>query len=312
MIRHLLLAIATLICYPLCAQSDFDLTQRWFNESMYNPAAAGNSYTTGVFLHGRAQWVGIDGAPNTQVATFDTYVEHLRSGFGVGVIRDEIGYLNSYTAKLSYAYHIPLSYKSGLALGLSAGVLNRNRNIKDNMSFDPNDPALLYKNTSDYAPEFDFGFEYKGPLKVGAAVRHLGLYNNADLPNPSVNIWAYASSRFNLIPAISIEPAVSYMFHNHVGRYEAGAILYFLKTDNLLRYNDRFWVGAMVRFNGQLALLAGINATKQMRVGYSIDYGVKNDLVSVSKWGTHEVFVSWQLKRIFYKDALCPAYKKRK
>lgn len=311
--RVLLMLLANMLVYgSLYAQSDFDLTQRWFNESMYNPAAVGNSFTTGVFLHGRAQWVGIDGAPNTQVATFDTYAEHLRSGFGVAVTRDEIGYLSSYTAKLSYSYNIPLTYKSSLALGLSGGVLNRNRNIKSDMPFDPNDPALLYKNTSDYAPEFDFGFEFRGPLKLGAAVRHLGFYSNADLPEPSVNVWAYVSSRFNIADPISIEPAFSYMLRNHVSRYEAGAIFYFAKTDRLLRYNDRFWLGAMIRFNGQFALLAGVNATKHMRIGYSVDYGVTNDLVSISKWGTHEVFISWQLKRIFYKDVLCPAYKKRR
>ena len=309
--QRLLLLVALLFCCSTYAQSDFDFTQRWFNESIYNPAAVGNSYTTGVFLHGRAQWVGIDGAPHTQAATFDTYVEHWRSGLGFAVIRDEIGYLSSYTAKLSYSFHVPLSYRSALALGLSGGVLNRNRNIKNSMAFDPNDPALLYKNVSDYAPEFDFGVEYKGPLKVGAAIRHLGVYSNNDLPKPSTNIWAYASSRFNLADQLSVEPAMSYMYHNHVSRYELGAILYFLRTDSRLKYNDRFWLGAMVRFNGQFALLAGVNVTKQMRVGYSVDYGMTNDLVSVSKWGTHEVFVSWQLKRIFYKEALCPAYKKR-
>lgn len=297
-----------LTCGLLHAQSDFDLTQRLFNESIYNPGAVGNSFTTGVFLHGRSQWTGMNGAPQTQAATFDTYVNYLRSGFGVSVTRDKIGYYTSHTARVSYAYYIPISYQSTLALGLSGGVLHRNRNITDDMAFDPNDPALLYNHVNTYDPEFDFGLEYKGPFKLGISVRHLGFYKNDYLTDPSMNVWAYISSRFNILDDMSVEPIFSYTLRNSVSRYELGGLLYFLKMGSLAKYSERFWVGAVVRFNGQFAVLGGVNLTKQMRVGYSFEYGMKGDLISISEWGTHEIFVSWQLNRIFYKDPLCPAY----
>ncbi|MDR1056341.1 MAG: PorP/SprF family type IX secretion system membrane protein [Prevotellaceae bacterium] len=303
-----LLISVTLLAHTLKAQSDYDLTQRWMNESMYNPAAVGNSFTTGVFLHGRVQWLGLDGAPLTQTVTFDTYADNISSAFGVVFSRDEIGYLTSYTAKLSYAYYIPLTTKSTVSLGLSAGLFNRNRKLEEGMSEQSNDPVLAYKRVSNYAPEFDFGIEYKGPFKLGASVRHLGIYGDSKLPSPSLNIWTYLSSRFNITQTISIEPCVSYMYRNKIGRGEGGSLFYFMKTENRNTYNDRFWLGGMYRFHGQFAILAGVNITSKMRLGYSFDYGT-GDLSTISRSGTHEIFLSWQFNRIFYKEETCPAYK---
>ena len=291
------------------AQSDYDLTQRWFNESMYNPAAAGNSFTTGVFLHGRTQWAGIEGAPLTQTITFDTYAEPINSAFGVVLSRDEIGYLTSYNIKASYAYYVPLTRKSTISLGLSAGLFNRNRNIEDGMTDQSGDPILAYKRENNYSPEFDFGLEYKGPFKLGAAVRHIGFNESSNFPKPAINIWTYISSRFNTGRSMSIEPCFSYTYRDKTGRYEAGALFYFMKTSNFTSYNDKFWLGAMYRFHGQYAILAGINITPKIRLGYSFDYGT-SDLATISKSGTHEIFFAWQFNRIFYKDETCPAYRK--
>lgn len=312
--RSHLFIISILWASILSAQSDYDLTQRWFNESIYNPAAVGNSFTTGVFLHGREQWLGLDGAPSTQVATFDTYVQEIRSAFGISLLRDKIGYLTNFSGKLAYAYYLPLQENSTLSLGLSVGILNRARKIDSDMIDQSDDPALKYSNTSTLSPQFDFGLEYKGPFKLGASIRNLGFYDYSDLGKSPINVWAYLSSRFNLTGVLSIEPCISFTQYGKIARYESGALFYFLKSSTTNSYNDRFWIGGMYRFHGQYALLAGLFLTPKIRMGYSFDYGV-NDLSGISRSGTHELFFSWQFNRIFYKDNLCPAYrgyKKRK
>ena len=303
--------IAALIsAATVSAQSDFDLTQRWFNESIYNPGATGNSFTTGVFAHSRAQWLRTDGAPITNAFSFDTYVDEIRSGFGLSVLTDKIGYINSWTAKLSYAYYIPITKSSSLAVGLSAYLHNRNSNILPGMVENSSDPAITYTRVNEFTPDFDFGIEYKGSFKFGASIRHLVRNQPVQnvFPIHSMNIWTYASSRFNMLEGMSIEPVVSYMRRGDINRYEAGAIAYFFKSEKGNTYNDRFWIGAMYRLNNQFAVLAGVNATSKIRIGYSFDYGVGN-LTNISKMGTHELFLSWHFKRIFYKDADCPAYR---
>jgi type IX secretion system PorP/SprF family membrane protein len=291
------------------SQSDFDLSQRWFNESIYNPGATGNSFSTGVFFHSRVQWIGTDGAPITNAVSADTYVDDINSGFGLAVYTDKIGYLSSWSARAAYAYYIHIGKNASLALGLSGYLQNRNSHISPDMLDQSADPALTYSKFNEYSPNFDFGVEFKGPLKIGASVRHLLKYEamNSFFTAHSMNIWTYASSRFNLAGKISLEPAVSYMYDDNVNRIEGGAIIYFLKNMNRTVYNDKFWIGGMYRFNKQFTIFLGVCLTPKIRLGYSFDYGT-GDLTAISKMGTHELFLSWHFNKIFYKEPDCPAY----
>jgi type IX secretion system PorP/SprF family membrane protein len=310
-IKYLLLAVIICVCGTVEAQSDFDLSQRLFNESIYNPGATGNSFSTGVFLHSRAQWIGTDGAPITNAISVDTYVEDIRSGFGLAVYTDKIGYLTSWSAKLAYAYYIRLGSKSSLAFGLAGYLQNRNSNISPEMLDQGFDPILSNSKFNAYNPDFDFGLEFKGPLKIGASVRHLLKYEavNSFFKAHSMNFWTYASSRFNVANSnISLEPTVSYMYRDNINRIEAGAIIYFFKNVKRATYNDKCWFGGMYRLNKQFAILAGVNLTPKIRLGYSFDYGI-GDLATISKIGTHELFLSWHFNRIFYKEKECPAYR---
>jgi type IX secretion system PorP/SprF family membrane protein len=290
------------------AQSDFNLTQKWFNETLYNPAAAGNNFSTGVFLHTRQNWVGVSGAPSTHAGTVDTYIEDLRSGIGLTFAADKFGSVSSYSTRLAYAFYIPVGEKAVLSLGLSGGILARNRRVT---SEDHDDLTLVYGNLSDYSPDFDFGFEFKGPFKLGASIRHLAAQSPTShrLPKHSINIWAYLSSRFNVSESLSLEPMISMLLYNESSYSgEAGALLYFFKTERRNSYSDRFWIGALYRTENSFAVLAGVNITPKIRLGYSFDYAF-GDLSSIAKGGTHELFLSFYLNRIFYKDETCPAYR---
>jgi type IX secretion system PorP/SprF family membrane protein len=305
----LLVALLFMNAVVSVAQNDFDLTQRWFNETLYNPASAGNNFSTGVFLHTRQQWIGVSGAPSTHAGTIDTYIEELRSGFGLTFSADKLGSISSYSTRLAYAFYIPIGENAVLSMGLSGGILSRNRRVSGSGSENPDDPAWVYGNVSDYSPDFDFGFEFKGPFKLGASIRHLAAqapkYN---LPKHSINIWSYVSSRFNLSESLSLEPAASVLYSESSYRVEAGAIFYFFKTEIKDTYSDRFWAGALYRTGNNFALLAGVNLTPKIRLGYSFDYAT-GDLSSIAKGGTHELFLSFYLQRIFYKEETCPAYR---
>jgi type IX secretion system PorP/SprF family membrane protein len=308
-IKYLFVALFFANTTVSVAQNDFDLTQRWFNETLYNPASAGNNFSTGVFLHTRQQWVGVSGAPSTHAGTFDTYVDDLRSGFGLTFAADRLGSVSSYSTRLAYAFYIPVGEKAVLSLGMSGGILFRNRRVSGSGSENPDDPSLVYGNVSDYSPDFDFGFEFKGPFKLGASIRHLAAqppkYN---LTKHSINVWTYMSSRFNLSESLSLEPIASVLFYESSYRAELGSLVYFFKNERNNTYSDRFWLGALYRTGNSFAVLAGVSLTPRVRLGYSFDYAV-GDLSSLAKGGSHELFLSFYLNRIFYKDETCPAYK---
>lgn len=295
------------------AQSDFDLSQRWFNESVYNPAATGNSFTTSIFLHARKQWIGLDGAPITGVVSGDVYLENIQSAVGFSISGDKIGFTKTYNVRAAYAYYIPIGERSAISMGLSASLFHRNRNF-DGVIMEPDDPQVLLNNKSEYAPDFDIGVEYQGLFKLGFAIRHLLDVNSSDddaWPTHSRNFWAYASTRFNASYNLSLEPSVSYAYRDKINRTEAGMLFYFLRSDPNRSYNDKFWLGAIYRFNSQFSLLIGTQITPQLRIGYSYDHGL-GDLGGLSKWGTHEIMIGWQFNRIFYKESQdCPAYRSR-
>lgn len=311
-----LMLILGLLSGRLCAQSDFDFTQRWFNESLYNPAAVGNSFSTGFFLHSRLQWIGIDRAPVTVAGAFDYFSQSARSGIGATIAADYIGIRENYHFRLAYSYFLDLGSAGILSMGLSAGLYIRSWTIKPDYLEDISDPILIYNGEKKYTPDFDFGIEYKGPFKLGATIRHIGAEGLSDDPYaPGIHLWSYLSSRFNLNSSVSIEPLGAFTWRTknynrertNIYRYEAGFLLYFYKTKNYTTFNDRFWIGGVYRTDHNIAIMAGINITPQLRLGYSFDHGF-GDVATVANFGTHEVFIAYQFNRKFYKDICCPVY----
>jgi type IX secretion system PorP/SprF family membrane protein len=290
------------------AQSDFDLSQRHFNESLYNPAATGNTFTTSVFMHARAQWLGLEGAPTTEAISFDSYLTRFNSAVGLSVTGDQIGFTNTYVARVAYAYYIPIFAQSLLSFGISASLLNRNQDASGALVDDLTDRELYFADISETKPDFDFGIELKGPVKVGSAIRHI----SPKIASPyfkeySMNIWSYVSSKLNVLN-MTVEPTAAHVYRDKYNRFEAGAIFYFKKSKATASYNDKYWFGGLWRFHGQFAALAGISLTPQLRLGYSFDYAV-GELARISEFGTHEIFISWHLNRSAPKDVDCPAYR---
>jgi type IX secretion system PorP/SprF family membrane protein len=292
------------------AQSDFDLSQRHFNEALYNPAATGNTFTTSVFIHARAQWIGLDGAPTTEAISFDSFLSRFNSAIGLSITGDQIGFTNTYVARIAYAYYIQIFTQSMLSFGISASLFNRNQNASGALVDDLTDRELYYADISESKPDFDFGIELKGPVKIGSAIRHLAPARGFSyFKEYSMNIWSYISTKLNTLN-MTIEPAMSHVYRDKYNRFEAGAIFYFKKSKVTASYNDKYWFGGMWRFHGQFAALAGISLTPRLRLGYSFDYAVK-ELARISEYGTHEIFISWHLNRSMPKDIDCPAYRER-
>jgi type IX secretion system PorP/SprF family membrane protein len=300
------------------AQSDFDMSQRQLNESLYNPAATGTDFSTTVYSHMRAQWVNMPGAPTTEVVGVNHYIYGLNTAVGLSITGDQIGFTNTYSARLAFAYYIPLFSSSALSFGLSAGLLSRNQNASGALVDDLTDGELHFGNISEAVPDFDFGFEFmskpKSPifklLKIGCVAKHLSGSHDAStyFKSYSTNVWSYISLRFTAGQRIALEPSLSHVYRDKFNRFEGGAIAYFLKTESY----DKYWLGAMWRLHGQFSILAGLSLTPNLKIGYSFDHA-PSELSRISELGTHELFMSWRIFRSQDKrdsgDGYCPAYR---
>jgi len=117
---------ACLLLFTLCsvsmyAQQDPQFTQYMYNTMSVNPAYAGsNGHLTALLLH-RSQWVGVNGAPNTQVLAVDTPLEN-KLGVGGIISRDALGPSSEISVDGNVSYTIQLdSANSKLSFGMKLG-----------------------------------------------------------------------------------------------------------------------------------------------------------------------------------------------
>ena len=160
------------------AQQDAMYTQYAFNALALNPAYAGsrNNVLNATALY-RRQWIGIEGAPETQTLSFDMPVNEKRVGLGVQFFNDKIGITKTTGAYASYAYRIEME-NGNLALGLQAGMTNFRADFTSVAlnTGSPTDPAFS-ENINKFLPNFGAGVYFNTDrFYVGASVPHL--FNN--------------------------------------------------------------------------------------------------------------------------------------
>ena len=73
------------------AQQDAQYTQYMYNPMNVNPAYAGSRDALSIFGMHRTQWVGLEGAPTTNVFSIHTPLKNERLGLGLSIVNDKIG-----------------------------------------------------------------------------------------------------------------------------------------------------------------------------------------------------------------------------
>jgi type IX secretion system PorP/SprF family membrane protein len=79
------------IGFNVKAQQEAMYTQYMFNGMAINPAYIAMDEMLAVTLLTRHQWVGFDGAPNTQTISFHTPYKTSNTFYGAILLRDNIG-----------------------------------------------------------------------------------------------------------------------------------------------------------------------------------------------------------------------------
>ncbi len=116
-----LTAVLLVAVAPLWAQQEAQHTQFFYYKLGYNPAYAGSSDAPVLTALYRKQWIGLEGAPEVQVLSFNMPLLNQRIGIGGNLSRYTIGITEMYTAEAVYSYRIELGHGM-LGLGLSGSV----------------------------------------------------------------------------------------------------------------------------------------------------------------------------------------------
>ena len=122
----------------LWAQQEIILTKYTYNSLFFNPAYAGrNGYNAGTLtVQYRNQWINLEGAPKTLMASGEASLFQNRLGVGFNFASEKIGVDSRNDFNGNVAYRIPINEDNFIAGGIRAGYSAYNAdfsllNIKD-------------------------------------------------------------------------------------------------------------------------------------------------------------------------------------
>ncbi|WP_299547672.1 type IX secretion system membrane protein PorP/SprF [Seonamhaeicola sp.] len=288
-IKYILIGIVLICQYTARAQQDPQYTQYMYNTASFNPAYAGSNNTLNFNLLHRTQWVGLDGAPKTQVFTFSTPMKS-NNALGLTVINDEIGPSEELYVSAAMSYVLPISKDVDFAFGISAGLHSLQVDYTKLNTFDPIDDQFQV-NVNRLAPQIGLGsFIYSHNWYVGASVPNMlrtEHYDQVAVSTASERLHFYLIGGyvFQLNDRLKFKPAT-------LVKVVSGAPLAYDLSANFL-LNDTFTLGASYRLNAAVSALAGFQISRNLMIGYAYDFGT-TELVRYNS-GSHEVFLRFQI-----------------
>jgi type IX secretion system PorP/SprF family membrane protein len=327
-----------LSCFSvLHAQQKPQYTQYVINNYIINPALSGIENYTDIKLSLRHQWYGLDDAPVTSYATvhmplgkkddkltptsfakdginlrgkqyWDEYEASApHHGVGFQIVNDKTGPLQNLNAKATYAYHLGLTPKANISLGVGVGVNTVSLNTSKlffGTDF-PVDPSVSQSGILNQ-PKLDIDagvWFYSDKFFAGASVLQI-LPQKIDFSQNIVkitegkkvpHIFASAGYRYLLNENFNVLPSIMIKY--------VGPAPVQVDANLKMQYQDFLWFGANYRFKYGFSGFVGFNAYNRVNLSYAYDY-TTTKLNTVSN-GTHEIILGFTIGNK-YSTNTCP------
>ncbi len=294
LLKKIILLIS--ICYltDAISQQDPHYTQYMLNTMSVNPAYVGSKGHTVLTALGRTQWVGFDGAPDTQTLSYDSPIGYNGLGIGINLVNDKLGPSHETYLDGNISYTIQTGTEGNLAFGLKLGgrLLNIDWTI-GNPNADGNDPLFAQNINNRFLPTFGAGIYYHEPdWYIGLSVpnflrqEHYDANNSiGEIAEERLHYFLIAGYVFDINENIKFKPAA-------LAKLVFGAPLSIDLSANFL-FNEKFRLGAAWRWDDSIAFLAGFQASESLHIGYAYDLTTSN--YNVANNGTHEVLLRYEI-----------------
>lgn len=287
-LKYILVGLCFASIHQVNAQQDPMFSQYMFNMLSVNPAYAGSADLLSVNAIYRDQWVDFDGAPRTQTITAHSPLRKETLSVGGSIINDAHGAIRQTGVYGDVSYRIFFD-RSKLAFGLKGGVNFFQANLLDLSPVEADDPAFQQNISNRTLPNFGAGVMwYSQTSYVGLSVPKILTNKLIDgtLPDFSNN----AEKQHFFLVAGTVLEVNNYINFKPAGtlRVVNGAPPSFDLTANFMFY-EKFWVGAMYRFQESVGMLLQYEINNKMRVGYAYDYST-TDIGNYSS-GSHEIML---------------------
>jgi type IX secretion system PorP/SprF family membrane protein len=294
--KRLIVLVLILLSGASYAQQDSQFTQYMYNTINVNPAYAGSREAMSVFALHRSQWVGLEGAPETNAVSINTPINGSNVGLGISVINDRIGPSdeNNIAVDLSYSIHTSETYKLSFGLKASANLLNidftklkiynasdpRYQNNVDN-KFSPNIGAGLYLHSENSY----IGLSIPNFLETKHFDKYAGSGASSFMAKESMHYYFIAGHVFDLSGDVKFKPSV-------LTKIVKGAPLQVDVSGNFL-INEKFTAGLSYRWSAALSAMVGFQASTSWFIGYG--YDLETTKLANYNSGSHEIFLRYEL-----------------
>lgn len=275
------------------AQQDPQFTQYMFNTMTVNPAYAGSRGHAVITALARTQWVGFEGAPDTQNLSFDSPIGFSGLGLGLNLVNDKIGPSQEIYFDANLSYTLETSEEGNLAFGLRIG--GRVLNIDWTKGSIVDSETLFDNNINGkFLPTVGAGVYYhEDKWYIGVSVPNFLRTEHYDKKLENVGLTAVERMHFFLITGYVFDLNESIKFKPAaLVKAVSGAPVSLDISANFL-FNEKFRAGVAWRWDDSISALLGFQATESLLIGYAYDLTTSN--YNVVNTGTHEVMLRYEI-----------------
>ena len=286
-----ILILVGIFSTTLLAQDQTQYNNYVANQGLLNPAYNGTRDVISGLILGRSQWIGIEGAPNSQGLNVHGPIEDTNIGLGLSLTNDMIGFTNNLDFMASASYKLKIDRYSFLSLGLQVGVSSNIYDATKAVTDNYLDPVFMGKESK---IGFNFGFGayyYSDNYFAGFSVPKFFTqnFNETDFTFKNTidpkNLYSYLYGGYIFDwGEIKVKPTALF-------RFVYGAPLQFDVSANVLLV-ERLWVGLSYRTTSDVIFLSEFIINRQFTVRYSFDYSL-TALNRYAKYGSHEIGIQF-------------------
>ncbi|MDG2492729.1 MAG: type IX secretion system membrane protein PorP/SprF [Flavobacteriaceae bacterium] len=289
-LRKYLFVYLGLVSSFVLGQQESQFTQYMFVPQIFNPAYAGNRGITSLRLLARSQWLDLEGAPKTNLISFDSPLgSEGKVGLGGTIFYEQIGPLTETNFSIDYSYSINFMF-SKLSFGLKAGLNSYDIDFNKLNIYDQTDPYIDYAVNNKYQPQIGVGIFYNTQkYYLGVSAPNLLEKKYFDLVDEAssffttfskeIHLYVFGGYVFDLHPSLKFKPATL------VKAVKGSPIQWDISLNFIV--NNNFTFGVANRIDSAITTLAGIQLSDSMMVGFSYDFATTEIRNSTS--GTFEV-----------------------
>ncbi len=287
-IKTLVFAMVFAFSASIYAQQDAQYTQYMYNTVSVNPAYAGSRGHLSIAALYRNQWLGLDGAPETQTLNLHTPLGYRGVGLGVSIVNDKIGPTSETYFDVDISYTIQTSLDAKLSFGLKASAHMLDIRFSELDEFEI-DPQLQAQGDiqNQFSPNIGAGVYYHTErFYAGLSVPRLLETTHFDESSIStateqINWYAITGYVWDLNPFLKFKPTL-------LAKMVQGAPLQADISANFM-LNEKFVGGIAYRWDAAFSGLIGFRISDEVFIGIAYDREITDLGATTFNDGSFEV-----------------------